>query len=173
MDNSAIKVDKDKNLTSWKHFETLLKISLIIGIIIISGFIIYYVLTPEPGYVTFGILNENQEAENYPTQAPFNETIFFYLTVENNLEKVFNFSIKIKKGTKYTVLSSSVESNGTLQYEINDSLRIKENLLTEKLNISFSQTGAYQIIIAELWEITQSTTEVFFNILWLRLNITS
>ena len=91
MDNSAIKVDKDKNLTSWKHFEALLKISLIIGIIIISGFIIYYVLTPEPGYVTFGILNENQEAENYPTQAPFNETIFFYLTVENNLEKVFNF----------------------------------------------------------------------------------
>lgn len=173
MDNSAIKVDKDKNLTSWKHFETLLKISLIIGIIIISGFIIYYVLTPEPGYITFGILNENQEAENYPTEALVNEPIFFYLTVENNLEKVFNFSIKIKKGTKDTVLSSSVESNGTLQYEIKDSLRIKENLLSEKLNISFSQTGAYQIIIAELWEITQSTTEVFFNILWLRLNITS
>ena len=71
------------------------------------------------------------------------------------------------------MLSSSVGSNGTLQYMTNNSLRIKENLLSEKLNISFSQTGAYQIIIAELWEITQSTTEVFFNILWLRLNITS
>ena len=39
-------------------------------------------------------------------------------------------------------------------------------------NISFSEVGDNQIIIAELWQI-KSETEEFFNILYLRLNITS
>ncbi|KKK92065.1 hypothetical protein LCGC14_2706660 [marine sediment metagenome] len=53
--------DEKSNLRkSYMQFEVLLKISLIIGILIVSGFIIYYILTPEPGYVTLGILNEDK-----------------------------------------------------------------------------------------------------------------
>ena len=77
-----------------KYFEKLLKICLIFGILVISGFIIYVILTPEPGYVTFGILNENQEAGEYPTEASVNETISFYLTVENNLDRKFSFGFQ-------------------------------------------------------------------------------
>jgi len=162
---------KDKLLSSKRQFEILLTICLISGIVIISGFIIYHSLTPEPGYITFGILNENQEAEDYPTEASINETVFFYLTVENYLEHTFEFSIRVKKGDNDTVMSSA-GSNGTLQFMINNTLDHNETWMSEKLNISFSQIGENQIIIAELWQITQTSPE-FFDILWIRLNITS
>jgi uncharacterized membrane protein len=169
------KTDKDQKgffKASLKEFDTLLKICLIIGIIVISGFIIYHAFKPEPGFVTFGILNENQKAENYPTEASINESISFYLTVDNHLERDFTFNVKIKKGDNNTVLSSS-GSNGTLAFMINGSLKHKEIWKSNKLNISFSQVGANHIIIAELWQNFESKPEEFYNILWLRLNITS
>ncbi|HEA71158.1 hypothetical protein LCGC14_1353530 [marine sediment metagenome] len=172
MDNPAIKVDKDKNLTSWKHFEALLKISLIIGIIIISGFIIYYVLTPEPGYITFGILNENQEAENYPTNATVGQNISFYITVENQMNREFSFRVEILKGDNKTVVSSSGSINATSYFNTTKiSLLHNQFWMSEMLNISFSQPGDIQRIIVELWEIKNSGTEIFFNNLFIWLNI--
>jgi uncharacterized membrane protein len=148
---------KDSKISN-RHFEVLLKISLIIGIIIVSGFIIYYLLTPEPDYVIFGILNENQEAENYPTDASINETISFYLTVDNSLDREFRFKFEIKKGNNDTVLSSS-GSNGTSYLTIgNFTLQPNE----------FNIYGAYNI---SFWEI-KNEAEEFFNVLYLRLNIT-
>ncbi|MFX1374939.1 MAG: DUF1616 domain-containing protein [Promethearchaeota archaeon] len=158
--------------SSIKEFDTILKICLISGIVVISGFIFYHVLKPEPGFVTFGILNENQKAENYPTEASVNESIYFYLTVDNYLDRVFNFSIKVKKGDYNTVVSS-IGSNGTDEFMINGSLVHKEKWRSSRLNISFSQIGADQIIIAELWQNFESKPEEFYNILWLRLNITA
>ena len=64
-------------------------------------------------------------------------------------------------------------SNGTLNFTIgNFTLNNKESWLSGKLNISFSEIGDNQIIIAELWQIKNTIIE-FYNILWLRLNITS
>ena len=68
---------------------------------------------------------------------------------------------------------SSIGSNGTLQFTINDSLNHKEKWISPKLNISFSQIGVNQIIITELWQIFESKPDKFYDILWLRLNITS
>ena len=65
MSNNANFEEKERDKTSKKQFDLIVKICLVSGIIIISGFIIYYALTPEPGYITFGILNEDREAENY------------------------------------------------------------------------------------------------------------
>lgn len=171
----SVKVKSNEKINlkiSNKQFEIILKICLIIGIIIISGFIFYYIFTPEPGYVTFGILNENQKAEDYPTEAVVNENVSFYVTVDNYLNKEFTFRIKIKKGDNNTVLSS-IGSNGTLDSIIgNFTLKNNENWISEKLNVSFSEVGANQIIITELWKITNDVEEKFYNILWLRLNIT-
>ncbi len=162
---------KDSKMSN-KQFEIILKVCLIIGIIIVSGFIIYYIFTPEPGYVTFGILNENQEAENYPTKASVNETISFYLTVGNYLDRKFSFRFKIMKGNNDTNLSSS-GSNGTLYLTIgNFTLENNIEQIYGSYNISFSEIGENQIIIAELWQ-TKNTVEEFNNILWLRLNITN
>ncbi|MFX1329411.1 MAG: DUF1616 domain-containing protein [Promethearchaeota archaeon] len=158
--------------SSNKQFEVILKVCLIIGIIIVSGFIIYYIFTPEPGYVTFGILNENQEAENYPTKASVNETISFYLTVGNYLDREFSFRFKIMKGNNKTNLSSR-PSNGTLYLTIgNFTLENNIEQVYGSYNISFSEVGEDQIIIAELWQI-KNAAEQFYNILYLRLNITN
>ena len=172
MSDESIKNKNQNNRQSKKQFDLLLKICLIIGIIVVSGFIIYYIFTPEPGYITFGILNENQEAENYQTEASRNESISFYLTVENKMAAEFSFSIKIKKGNNNTILSS-IGSNGTLEYVVNDTLNYSNIWISNKLNVSFSQLGTNQIIIAELWQIGNNEVEKFFDILWLRLNITS
>ncbi len=154
------------------HFEKLLKICLIIGIIVVSGFIIYFILTPEPGFVAYSILNENQEAGNYPTEAAANETISFYLTVENRLDREFMFGFKIKKGNNDTLLSSN-GSNGTLYQAIgNFSLNPNEIQIYGEYNISFSEVGEEQIIIAELWQIKHEIEELFI-IHYLRLNITN
>ena len=165
------KENNDRKISN-RHFDIVVKICLIIGIIIVSGFIIYYLLTPEPGYITFGILNENQEAENYPTEASINETISFYLTVENHLDRDLDFGFKIKKGNNDTMLSSS-GSNGTLYLTLgNFTLNPNKGQIYGKYNMSFSEVGENQIIIAELWTITDGV-EAFFNILFIRLNITS
>ncbi len=154
------------------HFEKLLKICLILGIIVVSGFIIYVILTPEPGYVTFGILNENQEAGEYPTETSVNETISFYLTVENDLDRKFSFGFQIKKGNNDTFLSSN-GSNGTLYQTIgNFTLNPKEFQIYGEFNISFSEVGENQIIIAELWQIKREI-EQYYSIIYLWLNITS
>lgn len=165
--------EKNNLKNSYKQFEILLKISLIIGIVIVSGFIIYYILTPEPGYVTFGILNEDKKAENYPTEASANETISFYVTVGNYLNRDFTFQIKIKKGNNNTVKSSLIPSNGTLDFTIgNFTLNYNNNWISVKLNVSFLELGENQIIIAELWQI-KNNIEEYYDILWLQLNITN
>ena len=160
---------KDQN----NHFEKLLKICLIFGIIVVSGFVIYFILTPEPGFIAYSILNENQEAGNYPTKATANETISFYLNVENHLGREFMFGFKIKKGNNDTLLSSNNPSNGTLYQTMgNFSLNPNEIQIYGEYNISFSEVGEDQIIIAELWQIKREI-EQYYSIIYLWLNITS
>ncbi len=170
---NEITKEKEKNdlKISNKHFEIVVKISLIIGIIIVSGFIIYYLLTPEPGSITFGILDEDKRAENYQKVAFVDETISFHLTVGNYLDRDFTFGFKIKKGNNNTVLSSS-GSNGSLYLTLgNFTLNPNESKIYGEYNISFSEAGDDQIIIAELWAIKNGIEE-YFNIMYLRLNIT-
>ncbi|MFX1503343.1 MAG: DUF1616 domain-containing protein [Promethearchaeota archaeon] len=156
-----------------KQFEIILKFCLIAGIIIVSGFIIYYILTPEPGYTTFGILNEDQKAENYPTEASVNETIYFYVTVENHLNREFSFRIEILKGNNQTIVNSSGSINALSYYNTTKtSLMNNQFWISNKLNISFSQPGANQRLIVELWEV-KDEIEVYNNILYLWLNITN
>lgn len=168
--------NRDKELiqhSSTKQFETLLKICLIIGIVIISGFIFYYILTPEPGFITYGILNENQEAGNYPTNVTVNNPIFFYITVDNHLDRDFSFQIQIKKGDETTSKNPTYGSDGILNYTLgNFTLEDKQSWVSEQLNVSFSEVGDNQFIITELWEIKNTEIE-YYDILWLTLNITS
>jgi hypothetical protein len=70
-------------------------------------------------------------------------------------------------------LLSSAGSNGTLQFMINDTLEYSNTWISNKLNVSFSLLGENQIIIAELWQIDNNDLETFFDILCLRINVTS
>ena len=172
--NEINKRNEKKDLTvSNKHFEKLLKICLIIGIVIVSGFIIYYILTPESGYATLGILNEEQKAENYPTEAIVNETISFYVTVENQMEREFSFRIEILKGDNNTIVNSSGSINSLSYFNTTKTTLLHNQFwMSDMLNISFSQPGAKQRVIVELWEI-KGEIEVFYNNVYLWLNITN
>jgi len=171
--NEKSKNNEKKNLNrSYKQFEILLKVCLVIGIIIISGFIIYYIFTPEPGYVTLGILNGDKKAEDYPTSATVNETISFYVNVGNYLNRDFSFRVEILKGDNKTIVLPSCSINATSYYNTTKiTLLHKRFWISKMLNISFSQPGANQRIIAELWEIPASGIEKCFNVVYLWLTI--
>ena len=168
------KEGKKKVLSSYKEFDKILKILLIIGIVVVSGFIIYAVLTPKPGYCYLGILNSDKKAENYPTNAAVDENITFYISVGNYLNRDFSFHIEILKGNNDTVLGSSHSLNATSF--VNSSiitLPHREIWISSAFNVSFSLVGTNQIIIAELWEIPSVSIRRFYDVVFLRLNITS
>ena len=168
----------NKNLNSlkknYKEFDKLLKLFLIIGIIIISGFIVYAFLTPEQGYITFGVLNYNKKAENYPTNATTGENIAFYATVGNYLNRNSSFRIEILKGNNETILKPSGSQNA-MSYMNSSTIELThgESWISNEFNVSFSQPGYNQIIIAELWETSIGPNDKYWAIFWMRLNITS
>jgi len=159
---------------NYKEFENILKILLIIGIIIISGFIIYALLTPEPGYITFGVLNSEKKAENYPTNATTGVNVTFYVSVGNYLNRDFSFHIEILKGNNDTILGPSPSLNATSF--VNSSiitLPHSVDWISGAFNVSFPEAGTNQIIIAELWENPSVGIRRFYDVVFLRLNITS
>jgi len=172
MNETTIKREKDNLRTSNEHFDKLLKICLILGIIIISGFIIYYVLTPEPGFVSLGILNSEKEAEDYPNNATVEQNISFYVTVENHMNRKFSFRIEILTGNKNTLVGSSCSINATSYYNTTKiTLLDKEFWISNMLNVSFSLPGEDKRIFIELWQISSSGIEKCFSLVFLWLNI--
>ncbi|MFX1268121.1 MAG: DUF1616 domain-containing protein [Promethearchaeota archaeon] len=167
-----IEKNHEQALTKRKPFEKIIITSLVIGIIIVTGFIIYYLLTPEPGFVVFGLLNSEGKAENYPTEAHVAENISFYVSVENYLNRDFTFKVEILQGDNNTILSSSGYENATSYFNTTQTTKKHGEIwISEKLNVSFLNSGSNQIIIAVLWEKIDTSTENFYNILWLRLKI--
>ena len=155
-------------------FDKVLKICLIAGIVIVSGFIIFYILNPEPGYVVFGLLNENQEAGDYTTNATVKEDIEFYALVENHLGDDLTFYLKIYKGDNQTQLSPSGSENAILNQTTPEvTIANEEKWISDKLTISFLQIGSNQTIIVELWRNTSDSSDSFYDIQWMRLNITA
>ncbi len=155
-----------------KHLNVLITACLIAGILISSGFTIFYLVTPEPPFHTFTILNGEKKMENYPTEASLGENISFYLGIGNYLDRKALFFVNISKGDNKTILSNSgvehAEENITIG---NINLNNDEQWISNKMNISFYDSGL-KIIIAELWEVI-SSTKVFLNIIYIRVNITS
>jgi uncharacterized membrane protein len=153
------------------QFEKIVKVSILIGICVVTGFIIYYSLTPEPGYVYFGVLQDGEELENYTIEAKLGEQFNFSVIVGNYMKRDYEFRVKILKGNNNTILYPG-PSNGTLTYTFEDTTLINERTWVSNIvSVSFNNTGTNHIVIIELWEI-KSEIEYFFNILWIRLNIT-
>ncbi len=168
------KEGKKKVLNSFEEFDKILKILLITGIFIVSGFIIYAVITPKPGYWYLGILNSDKKAENYPTNAAIDENITFYISVGNYLNRDFSFHIEILKGNNDTVLGPFPSLNA-ISFVNSSTITLphREVWISSAFNISFSQAGTNQTIIAELWEIPSAGIRRFYDVVYVRLNITS
>jgi len=164
---------KKKNKTTskegFKQFDKLLRILLLIGIIVISGFILYALFNPEPGYVTLGILNSDKKAEDYPTQANIGENISFYVTVGNYMKREFQFSLEILKGNEDTTLNSTGSYNAESFFNTTkEILAHSDTWISNMLNVSFSQPGANQSIIVELWELISSDTRKYIDMVYIK-----
>lgn len=172
---SKLNSTKEKNdiKKNYKEFDKVLAVLLIIGIIIISGFIIYALLTPGPGYITFGVLNSDRKAENYPKNATVGENVTFYVSVGNYLNRDFSFRIEILKGDNETVLKPTGSENATSYLNSSTILLPNEDSWISSFNVSFSQSGYGQTIIAELWETNIGLNDKYWEIFWMRLNITA
>jgi len=164
---------KNNQENNAKHqFEKLLKISLIIGIFVVSGFIIYYILKPEPGYYIFGILNSEKRAENYPTNSTVGENVSVYCTVGNYLNRDLTFHVKVLRGDNTTIKKPEGSINATFLYNTSRiTLNHKKTWVSERLNVSFPLPGPDQSIIVELWEIHSNNNETYLEILWVILTI--
>ena len=166
--------NSNKRERNYKEFDKFLKLLLIIGIIVISGFIVYAIFTPRPGYITFGLLNSEKKAENYPTVTATGENVTFYVSVANYLDQNFSFHLEILKGDNNTIIGPTPSVNSYSYLNLSTiNLRHGENWISSALNVSFSQPGNNQIIIAELWEMNGETIKKFWDVLTLRLNVTS
>ena len=127
---------------SFQHFGKLLTVCLIVAILIIAGFIIYYLYTPESPYHTYTILNEDKKMEAYPINASRGEDISFYLGLGNNLEEDLIFTIIISKGDNTTILSPYGTLNRDYNYTATNFILSHEKIwFSNQLNMSFYETG--------------------------------
>ncbi len=167
-------IEKNDVSKSYQEFDKILTVLLIIGIIIISGFIIYAVLTPKPGYITYGLLNSDRKAENYPKNATVGENVTFYVSVGNYLNRDFSFRIEILKGDNETVFKPTGSINAS-SYLNSSTILLPhgDSWISDVFNVSFSQTGDNQTVIAEIWETDIGPIDKFWEIAYMRLNITS
>jgi len=155
----------------FKHFGKILTVCLIVGILVITGFIIYYAANPESPYHTYLILNEEKKMEAYPINASVGEDISFYVALGNYLEEDLIFTIRISKGDNTTILSPLGSLNANYNYTASNFILGHERIwISNQLNLSFYETGKH-IIIAELYGITAESREFIYNVVFLRVNI--
>jgi len=178
--NEEIKKKKSSLEISNKHFEKLLTVCLLFGIIVVGAFVIYYILTPEEGFVMFGYLHQDPssgewEAENYQTNATVGQEINFSIEVVNYIKRDFTFRVKILKGDNDTDNRlHSPSSNAVLNYTTNNITLSHGNTWNSGiLNITFYEIGENHMIIMELWQIFDDSTEAYWDHIWMRLNITT
>jgi uncharacterized membrane protein len=167
---------KDANVLSqnYKEFGKILKLLLIIGIIIISGFIAYSIFTPRPGYITIGLLNTEKKAENYPTITTKDENVTFYVSVANYLNRDFSFRLELLRGDNNTIIGSTPSVNSYSYANLSTvNLHHGENWISSSINVSFSQPGYNQSIIIEIWEMYGEAIVKFWEVVYARLNVTS
>ncbi|MFX1495771.1 MAG: DUF1616 domain-containing protein [Promethearchaeota archaeon] len=158
---------------NYKQIQKLVSLFIVVGIIFVSIFIVYYYLNQEPPSVGFGILNEDKKAEDYPTEVAVNEEIDFYVTVDNHLDRKFKFQLEISKGDEDTELSSKGAKHAELNFTTDkETLEVDEEWMSDKLTISFTEVGDDQLIIVELYEITEDNDEEFYDIVYLRIDVT-
>ncbi len=94
--------------------------------------------------------------------------------LSNYLNRDFSFHLEILKGNNDTVLGPFPSINATTF--VNSStitLQHREVWISSAFNVSFSQAGANQTIIAELWEVPSAGIRRFYDVVYVRLNITS
>jgi len=178
--SEGIKNKKKSNLeVSNKQFEKLVTVCLFFGIIVVGAFVIFFILTPEEGFLQFGVLHQDPsdgewKAGNYIENVSIGQAINFSFSVNNSLNRDFTFRVKILTGNGSIINNSlhSPNSGAFINITIgNITLSHGQSWNSNKLNITFYKIGENQMIILELWEIIADNQEKYWTHLWLRVDV--
>lgn len=162
---------EDSKIKVILDFRKLLTLLLIFGIIIVSSFIIYNIIKPKSGYITFGILNSEKYAD-FQKECMVGENISLYVFIGNHLNRELNFRLEILRGNNNTYLASNQPTNGSSFLNISNNIFNGVDWISNLINVSFTEPGINKLIIAELWLTRVDSTEYFYNSLYQRLNVT-
>jgi uncharacterized membrane protein len=155
------------------NLEKTTRVILIVGIIIVSSFIIYDITRPNEQFVLFSVLNQDEQLGNYPTQLHIGESITFYFYIENHLQRTAEFNVRMYLGNETSIiLPTTGIANASLIGNYTQTLENNNNWTTNALSYTFDQVGV-QFIGLELYEKSTNGWQYFENYtLFLRLNIT-
>jgi uncharacterized membrane protein len=149
---------------------------LLIGIIIVSSFIIYDLTRPKEKFVLFSVLNQDKQLGNYTSELKVNESIAFFFYVENHLQQGTDFSVRIYLGNEYSkIIPKTGVYNGTsiANYTTTSKLENNANWTSSQIIYKFTQSGI-QFIGLELWKKTDNNWQYCENYtLFLRVNVTT
>jgi uncharacterized membrane protein len=146
---------------------------LIVGILVVSGFIAYNLLKPNEEYVLFALLNEDMELGNYNSHLqPGNSTsLYFYL--ENHMQRTTEFNVRMYQGNESSYIKPSQGIlNATLIGNFTHTLENNANW-TSFQTVRFDQTGM-QFVGFEVYKLTNNGWSYIENhTIYLRINVTA
>lgn len=144
--------------SEWKDglsLNKMTRIVLLVGIIVVSGAMVYTLTRPEEEDVLFFILNEDQVMKDFPVNASVNEPVSVHAFVENHLQRTAEFSVRIYRGNTNLThnISIGVENNPNATYLFNQTkmLENEASWITPMINVTFPFAGLDQQIVLELW----------------------
>ncbi len=147
----ARSLTKDESLTWTK----ITRVILIVGILGVSGAIIYTLSLPEEEDLLFFLLNENQSMSDYPSNVTVNDSLTFYIYIHNMRLEDHEYQIKCYQGDLNGTIDpmQSVSNNQDFVQIASQTtdLNYTQEWISNPFDIIFQEIGNDQRLVFELW----------------------
>ena len=147
----ARSLNTDTSLTWTK----ITRVILIVGILGVSGAIIYTISQPEEEDLLFFLLNENQSMGNYPTNVSVDVPRTLYIYIQNMRLEDHEYLIKCYQSDSNGTIDpmQSVSNNQDFVQIASQSvdLNYTEEFISDPFDIIFQEPGNDQKLVFELW----------------------
>ena len=144
-------LSKDESLTWTK----ITRVILIVGILGISGAIIYTLSLPEEEDLLFFLLNENQSMSDYPTNVTVNGSLTFYIYIHNMRLEDHEYQVNCYQGDLNGTIDpmKSVANNQDFVQIASQTtdLNYTQEWISNPFDIIFQEIGNDQRLVFELW----------------------
>jgi len=152
------------------------RVILIVGILGVTGALIYTVSQPEEEDLLFFLLNENQSMGNYPTNITVNSSLTFYIYIQNMRIEDHEYLIKCYTSAANTTIDpmQSVSNNQDFDQIASQTVDLNYTMefISDPFDVVFQESGNDQRLVFELWVNRDGTWEFMPNyVLILNLDV--
>ncbi len=158
-----------------KHTQTILAI-LMLGVVITSSTLLVslWLFPPQEQYPVLGILGENQQAGDYPTNVTQYNNITLYVEVKNLMGIVQYFYVRVKLALNTTMANSTHPSSAATLQEW-ERILLHGQTWTFPVQLNMTTLGINLRLTFELWRYDLVTDDILYTGVWvhLPLNVTS